>query len=453
MFRQLLPAVVCVALLVTGCEKKEEATPPPVRRVVGPTAQTPAGVTLLPGEQFVFITTRPLTVGQYMDYLEGTGQDVPVQWQDVLPGSPEAGRPVVGLSRKEAKRCAVWHMKRLPTPEEWTRAAETVRPRPYPWTEDGASVSPSAEVFLVQAYRPGSPEEQKARQEKEGLAGALLTEAVAEVQARAAELHDRIAAERTRRQLAWQEFKPAFFATVDRRRALAQERGLRAGRAEALAIVTDLAARKGGLARRIATTDMDAGQIDAEVADYGRLLAEVRANAQKARERLQAGLDTAQQAVVELSKAYEQWGASRVGLGLSEVEAMVEEAAAPPGTIALAATAGLRLDAAARRLEQMAGTGALPDMQALRAHAAQDEEQSGQLPPDESPARMAELREKMAVFGQSIGREFLQEAEVFADLEKLIELRARKEAAEAGLQYIRDALPPQTATGGGAAGA
>ena len=231
MLRRMLPVAICAALLVTGCEKKEEKPPTPVR-VTRPASRTPAGMVSISAAQPVFIATKPLTIGQYIQYLEGTGQDVPVQWQDVLPGSPEAGRSAVGLTQTEARRCAVWHLKRLPTREEWARAAEVVKPRPYPWNEDGSPVAPSAEVYLVQGYDTQSADDLlEARREKEGLADTILNEYLAEIEALGENLRGEIKAERARRQLAWEEVKPVFFALLDKERGLAQERATRAGRA------------------------------------------------------------------------------------------------------------------------------------------------------------------------------------------------------------------------------
>jgi hypothetical protein len=440
MLRRLLPVAVCAALLVTGCERKEEKTAVPVR-VARPSAATPPGMVPIAADRPLFIAANPLTVGEYVEYLKGTGQDVPAQWQDVLPGSPEAGRAVVGLTRIEALRCATWHMKRLPTVDEWTRAADIVKPRPYPWGDDGQPVSPSAEVFLVQDYSPQSPDDvMKARKGKEGLAAAILGQSAAEVEALAEDLRSEVAAVHLRRELRWQDVKPAFFALLDRERDLAQERAARAGRAEAFDIINKLAAAKARLAIQLKTGDLTTEAADAAVADYGRLLAEARAKAQEARDRLQKALDAAQQQAVELSKAYEEWGASRVDQGLSEVREMIASVGEPK-TIPLAGTAKLRLEAAARRMNEVPTAADLPDVEGLQQETAQAEKELKELPADESAAKIAELRGKMATLGESIGHEFLQEGQLFKDLDELVDLRARKEAAEARVKRLQEALP------------
>jgi hypothetical protein len=397
----------------------------------------PDGTALIPGGEPAYIVTTTLTVGQYVHYLQGTGQDVPVKWQDVLPGSPEAQHPIVGLTRAEARRCAVWLLKRLPTPDEWARAAEIVRARPYPWKADGSPVSPDAEVFLV--ISPG--DELKARRERDGLADAILEEYVTEINALAERVRGELAAERMRRKRAWDEVKPAFFALLEEERNLAQQQALRTGRAEAVAVVEALVTAKARLAVKLATGDPTAEEADAEVAGYSRQLAEARAQAQQVREKLQQALNAAQQQVVGLSEAYEQRGASRIDQGLDDLDGMIAAAVGPPETIALAAAAKLRLEAVARRLQEAAASASsLPALEELKQQAARVKEQLGQLAPDDAVERMKELRAKMAEIGKAIEQEFLQEKELFTDLEGLIDLRARKEAAEARLARLKDAL-------------
>jgi len=202
------------------------------------------------------------------------------------------------------------------------------------------------------------------------------------------------------------------------------------------------------LAVRLRAGDLTTEQADEEVAKYGRTLAEARTTAQGARQRLQAALKAAQAKVVELTRAYEQWGAARVDQGLAEIEEMVASAAERPETISLAATAKLRLEAAARRLrEASAAVGGLPAVAELKQLAGRAEEQLSQLPDDAAAARLAELRDKMAQLGRNVGQEFLQEKELFADLEGLIDLRARKEAAEARLERLKEAVPPAPTAG------
>jgi len=441
MLRKLLPvAAVCAALFASGCEKKEPKAAPPVR-VARPAVRAPAGMVPVMEGAAVFIATRPLAVGQYVAYLEGTGQDVPPQWQELQPGSPDAGLPAVGLTRAEARRCAVWHLKRLPTAEEWRTASEVVSPRPYPWHDDGSPVAPSAEVFLVQGYPSHSPEEMKARRDRDELAQTILEEYLAETEALAARTRDQLAAERARRERAWQELKPAFFALLDREKELARERATRQGHREALDVVNRLAADKGQLAIKLKVGDLSAEQADAAAEQYGRQLAEARAKAQQARERLQNALDAAQQQVVELSAAFERLGVARAGEGLAEIEQMLADAAGRPETISLAAALKLRLEAAAGRVKAAAAAvSALPDLEGIQQQAARVEEQMAQLPVDDAVARIDELGDKMARLGEDVAREFLQEKELIKDLEELVDLRARKEAAEARLRRLKEAL-------------
>jgi len=322
------------------------------------------------------------------------------------------------------------------------------QPRPYPWNEDGSPVAATAEVFLVQAYVSRSPEEGAALRDKEGLAEAVRKEYVAESTRLAEEVRDRIAAEQTRRQLAWQEVKPAFFALLEKERNLAQEKETRAGHADVFGQVDELMKAKRHLAVALVAGDLTTEQKDAATAEYGRLVANKRAEAQKARELLQKGLETAQKEVIDLSKTYEERGVARVDDGLADVRKMIADAGGPPETIVQAAAAKARLEAAAGRLKEALAVGSLPTMESLKQREAQIETELGQLPADDAAAKTAQLRDGMAKIGEAVSLKSLQEDELLTVLDELAELRARKRAAEAGVKFLKAALP-QAAAGPG----
>lgn len=59
----------------------------------------------------------------------------PEDWNDTQPCG-EAGRPVTNLSYHEAEAYANWVGKRLPSEQEWEKAARGVDGRQYPWGEE-----------------------------------------------------------------------------------------------------------------------------------------------------------------------------------------------------------------------------------------------------------------------------------------------------------------------------
>ena len=101
-----------------------------------------------------FIDVYPVTNGQYKKFIEAGGYTddgilqkcwseegrkwrqknsiiIPKYWKDEKGNQPE--HPVVGVSYYEAEAYAKWAGKRLPTEEEWEKAARGEDGREYPW--------------------------------------------------------------------------------------------------------------------------------------------------------------------------------------------------------------------------------------------------------------------------------------------------------------------------------
>jgi formylglycine-generating enzyme required for sulfatase activity len=91
----------------------------------------------------------------YMAFIEATGERRPEQWTlDRGAGKPkgfppeQADHPVVNVSWEEASRFAAWAKKRLPSEEEWEKAARGPDGRAYPWGDaaDGARPNIDAKI-------------------------------------------------------------------------------------------------------------------------------------------------------------------------------------------------------------------------------------------------------------------------------------------------------------------
>ncbi|MHC4481260.1 MAG: SUMF1/EgtB/PvdO family nonheme iron enzyme, partial [Planctomycetota bacterium] len=372
MVRKVTCLAICLTGIILGCEKKapEPAPAPPVvkRPVAAPAGMAPVGES-----RSVFIAQTPLTVGQYVTYLKGTGQAIPSMHEGVEPESPRAGEPVMGLSRAEAARCATWHLRRLPTPQEWQEAAEVVGPRPYPWLDDGAATAAEAEIFLVRDWAAGSEAAARAREAKEGLRKGVLAEHAESLDQLRRKLQQMIESRYAFQSEQWKQLKPAFFSLLEKEKKLAELAARRESRAEVVEVLGRLAIEKGKLAATLKTADLTPEEEDAARDAYESKLAEVRAKTQEVREELRQSVQAQQQEVLDLTRLIEEQGTAEAAVGLQEAEAALEEGAAAPKDAAEAARMAAALEEAMGGLQ-----GAIPAFEGMPS-LEQIDERAGML--------------------------------------------------------------------------
>jgi formylglycine-generating enzyme required for sulfatase activity len=80
-----------------------------------------------------FIARTPVTNGEFALFVAETGHWPPRHWHGSLPPSEIIDHPVVHITWRDALAYAEWRGMRLPTEEEWEKAARGIDGRVYPW--------------------------------------------------------------------------------------------------------------------------------------------------------------------------------------------------------------------------------------------------------------------------------------------------------------------------------
>lgn len=96
-----------------------------------------------------YIDRYEVTNAQYKEFIDATGHLSPRHWVGGLYEDGKGAHPVIKISWFDASAYAIWAGKRLPTEEEWEKAARGQDGRVYPWgSEFDPAKSGTAETTL-----------------------------------------------------------------------------------------------------------------------------------------------------------------------------------------------------------------------------------------------------------------------------------------------------------------
>jgi len=80
-----------------------------------------------------YIDKYEVTNEQYKKFIDSTKYQAPKNWANNTYPAGKEKYPVVNVSYLDAEKYAQWAKKRLPTEEEWEKAARGTDGRKYPW--------------------------------------------------------------------------------------------------------------------------------------------------------------------------------------------------------------------------------------------------------------------------------------------------------------------------------
>jgi len=438
---KIVALAVCLLILAAGCKKEAEPEKP---RVIGPAPITvPAGMALLEvaGKGPVFIRTKPVTVGEYCEFLHAVGWPVPERY--TVEGVILA-QPVEDLTLNQAVRYATWRLARLPDAEEWRHASHVVGHAPYPWGDELDADTPreGTLLYLVQDYLPGSDGEAAAEDRKTQLLQEILATHADDIAKLQSQLKEHLAQREQEWQETWQQYKVAFFSYLDDYRKSVNLETKRRLRQKVRDVLGDVAREKMKQIQLLAS-EAEPEEMARAAEDYRAFLGRQREAVRSTREEREESAKTLQQKTIDLKQQFEALAEKQVAALLAQARQTLAEITGPPSDIAEAVKAKGELDAALQSLVK--GDEAVAKVALQQANLAEKltalkkkiEELSK---PTEIDEAIAELQKSLVKLSKHLEKEFVQEQMLFKELDELSEKSARAESLEAEVQELEAAV-------------
>ncbi len=447
-FRPLGILIVLVLALAAGCRKEE---PEPEKKAPGKQettqkSQVPEGFARI--EEEVFVTEDPIRVEQYVNYLNSTGQEVP-QW--IQSPMIDYQDPVTGLNREEASELARFLKLRLPTPEEWEKAAEIVGDRPYPWAEEA---SEDAVLYFVRDWKEGESGEKqaiKARQNLFDQINQLHREKIKEKAKKLKQLEKTVGKKVSEQ---WQSFKKQLTGVIEEQKNQARKAAQTEGRETVLKILRRVGEEKKKIIHALFKEDASKEDVKKAKQDYSTFLKNQRDNLQKLSDKVVKSNQTLSKQARELMKKLEGKAQNLIHNINNTTDGFVvrsEQVTDPQAVGALRRRLRRELDsleeATARMQKQLKQT-----QKDLAQKAKKLEAEIARAKENNVAQEITTVKEKIKSLNENVDAQFEQEPHLFKELEDYTELAATKKALEQEIAVLKEALeiftiPEETTSG------
>ena len=439
---------LCLVALLAGCKKKTEPGDQ-TTEVSQDVHLPPAGMTQLTIEgQALFITKKPVSVADYVAFLQQTGQPAPAALASGLEQAGAAVAPVDGLSLDQALAYGKWQLMRLPTAEEWEHAGEVVGREAYPWGEEltAGQPRPGAKLFLVRDWESGSQAEQQARQAREESLGKLRAQHLTRIAALKGQVEEFVEAGSERLDGKWKQLKPKLSGVVQDTKELADLGAREEIREKILEVLGEDGRQKLKIAD-LQVSDATPEAVAEAVQQYEQFLAGQRNSVQKRTDELLAACGKAQETAFELKEKLDQAGLDLVERFNVVAEPILLDAGEQLGrleSLEKLLAVQERLEGLLKKLEAAEGelTGLLAEMeQEAVGRAAELKKQIEALAGEgEAAAKVAEMQKKITEISDHIEKQFAHEPQLYQQMAGLLDAAARRKALATEADELKKTL-------------
>ena len=398
--------------------------------------EAPPGMALIQGvgDEPIFIRTQPVTVQEYVDFLEATGRSAPERYSG--PGV-DTDRPVTGLSLRRARRLTTWMLGQLPSAREWQAAPDSVVSGTYPWRlEQGEDAPrPGAKVYIVKHYRPGDPGEEQARQRKNEMLSELLKERRQEVSELRQQGSSGLNDIESSWQDTWSQYKTRFFNYLALKAEQTRRQAEKRRKQTVATILNQLRERKIQNLIRLQQTDASAQEMQQAVEEYRSYLSQQLQNVQEKKNSLEEQMSGMSDRVLEMKQQVENAGSTMLEPVLQSIRQELDNVPDQLDDIEAAVQARDRLREIRSSLEEArsranALESRLSDLQE-QIQSLEEESDGGQTDVEKLDRNIEEEKEKLSGLSDTLDRSFETEQELFDALSELSSISIKKRVQEA----------------------